>query len=81
MRAPHRKNPRKADRFVPGPDSDLSTMADEADYVISTEHKDYLTSAGPGNLRSDATRCPEDSISMRSEAGSKRPSAQETSAH
>jgi hypothetical protein len=33
-------------------------MAEEADYIISTEHKDYLTSAGPGNLRSDATRCP-----------------------
>lgn len=27
-------------------------------YVISTEHKDYLTSAGPGRLRSDASACP-----------------------
>lgn len=58
MRAPHRKNPRKDDRFAPGPNTDLSVMADKVDYVISTEHKDYLTSAGPGNLRSDATRCP-----------------------
>jgi hypothetical protein len=26
--------------------------------VISPEHKDYLTSAGPGKLRSDASACP-----------------------
>lgn len=58
MRAPRRKNPRKDDRLVAGPDTDLPAMAEEADYIISTEHKDYLTSAGPGNLRSDATRCP-----------------------
>ncbi|MGH3166280.1 MAG: hypothetical protein ACRDN0_10360 [Trebonia sp.] len=58
MRAPRRKNPRKDDRLAPGPDADLSALAGEADYIISTEHKDYLTSAGPGNLRSDATRCP-----------------------
>jgi len=58
MRAPHRKNPRKDDRLVPAPGTDLSSMAEKADYIISTEHKDYLTSAGPGNLRSDATRCP-----------------------
>lgn len=33
-------------------------MSGEVSYVISTEHKDYLTSAGPGNLRSDASACP-----------------------
>jgi hypothetical protein len=27
-------------------------------YVISREHKDYLTEAGPGALRSDANACP-----------------------
>jgi hypothetical protein len=37
---------------------DLAKMAGEVSYIISTEHKDYLTSAGPGNLRSDATACP-----------------------
>lgn len=58
MRAPHRKKPRKDDQLAPGTQIDLSDMAEEVDYVISTEHKDYLTSAGPGNLRSDATRCP-----------------------
>jgi hypothetical protein len=58
MRAPRRKNPRKDDRLVPGPDTDLPAMAKDVDYVISTEHKDHFTSAGPGNLRSDATRCP-----------------------
>ena len=58
MRTPHRKRPRKDDRLVPGPDADLSTMAGKVSYVISTEHKDYLTIAGPGNLRSDASACP-----------------------
>jgi hypothetical protein len=33
-------------------------MAEKMTYVISSEHKDYLTSAGPGNLRSDASACP-----------------------
>jgi hypothetical protein len=43
---------------VPGPDVDLAAMAEKVTYVISTEHKDYLTSAGPGRLRSDASACP-----------------------
>jgi hypothetical protein len=60
MRAPRRKKPRKDARLAPDPRIDLAAMADKIDYVISTEHKDYLTSAGPGNLRSDATRCPRD---------------------
>jgi hypothetical protein len=58
MRAPRRKHPRKDDRLAPGADTNLSVLSDTADYVISTEHKDYLTSAGPANLRTDATRCP-----------------------
>lgn len=58
MKTPNRKRPRKDQRLAPGPKTDLSAMAEKIDYVISTEHKDYLTSAGPGNLRSDATRCP-----------------------
>lgn len=58
MRAPHRKRPRKDDQLVPGPETDLAGMSGEVSYVISTEHKDYLTSAGPGNLRSDASACP-----------------------
>lgn len=58
MRTPNRKRPRKDERLTLGPTTDLSAMAEKVDYVISTEHKDYLTSAGPGNLRSDATRCP-----------------------
>ncbi|HEX4705400.1 MAG TPA: hypothetical protein VH352_24960, partial [Pseudonocardiaceae bacterium] len=33
-------------------------MADDVSYIISPEHKDYMTSAGPGRLRSDATACP-----------------------
>lgn len=58
MRAPHRKRPRKDDQLAPGPETDLTSIADKVSYIISTEHKDYLTSAGPGNLRSDASACP-----------------------
>jgi len=58
MRAPHRRRPRKEDRLLPGPETDLDAMAEKVTYIISTEHKDYLTSAGPGNLRSDASACP-----------------------
>jgi len=58
MRAPHRKRPRKDDQLAPGPETNLATVADKVSYIISTEHKDYLTSAGPGNLRSDTSACP-----------------------
>jgi hypothetical protein len=58
VRKLHRHRPRKLDRLVPGPDVDLVAMAEKVTYVISTEHKDYLTSAGPGRLRSDASACP-----------------------
>jgi hypothetical protein len=33
-------------------------LADQASYILTPEHKDYLTAAGPGKLRSDATPCP-----------------------
>jgi hypothetical protein len=36
----------------------LTVIADKVTYVISPEHKDYLTIAGPGRLRSDASACP-----------------------
>ncbi len=58
MRTPHRRRPRKDQRFLPGQETDLAAMAEKVTYVISAEHKDYLTSAGPGNLRSDASACP-----------------------
>jgi hypothetical protein len=58
MRSPHRYRPRKLDRLVPGADIDLAAIAETVTYVISPEHKDYLTSAGPGQLRSDASACP-----------------------
>lgn len=72
MRTPHRKRPRKDDRLVPGPDADLSTMAGKVSYVISTEHKDYLTIAGPGNLRSDASACHVAWTSTKSRDGCER---------
>ncbi|WP_144120903.1 hypothetical protein [Catellatospora sichuanensis] len=37
---------------------DLEAMAEKVTYIISPEHKDYITSAGPGKLRSDASACP-----------------------
>jgi hypothetical protein len=60
MRSPGRKRPRKSDRLIPGPEHDLERMAEEASYIISTEHKAYYTSAGPGRLRSDASACPKE---------------------
>lgn len=58
MRAPHRHRPRRLDRFVPARGFDLAALSEKVAYVISPEHKDYLTSAGPGRLRSDASACP-----------------------
>jgi hypothetical protein len=58
MRAPKRKRPRQDERLQPGLHIDLAEMSEKVSYVISREHKDYLTSAGPGNLRSDASACP-----------------------
>ncbi len=58
MRTPHRHRPRKLDRLAPTRDTDLAALSEKVTYSISTEHKDYLTSAGPGRLRSDASACP-----------------------
>lgn len=46
MRAPKRRRPRNGARLVPGAQTDLVEMSQEVSYVISTEHKDYMTSAG-----------------------------------
>ena len=35
-------------------------MAQEASYIVSSEHKAHFTSAGPGKLRSDASACPKE---------------------
>ncbi len=58
MRAPKRRHPRKDQRLVSGPDIDFGALSKRVSYVISAEHKDYLTTAGPGRLRSDASACP-----------------------
>jgi hypothetical protein len=58
MRAPKRRRPRNGARLVPGVQTDLAEMSQTVSYVISAEHKDYMTSAGPGNLRSDASAWP-----------------------
>jgi len=71
MRAPKRRRPRNGARLVPGVQTDLVKMSQTVSYVISTEHKDYMTSAGPGNLRSDASACPR---GKKRRTGSRRPS-------
>jgi hypothetical protein len=58
VRAPKRRRPRKSDRLDPAGNYDLDEIADKAKYIVSAEHKDYLTNAGPGKLRSDASVCP-----------------------
>jgi hypothetical protein len=57
VRTTHRRRPRKDDRLVAST-AELAGLADKVSYVISPEHKDYLTAAGIGRLRSDATACP-----------------------
>src|SRR5215212_4709301 len=58
MRAPKRHRPRKATRLPADNRVDLDALAARVSYGPSPEHKDYLTSAGPGKLRSDASACP-----------------------
>ena len=58
MRSPSRRRPRRGARLSETAQVDLAALARRVSYVISTEHKDYKTSAGPGRLRSDATPCP-----------------------
>jgi hypothetical protein len=58
MRTTKRRRPRKEQRLAVSPQIDLAELAESVSYVISPEHKDYLTTAGPGKLRSDASACP-----------------------
>lgn len=60
MRKVRRHRPLRRTRVDPPVGSDLQALAEQATYVISREHKDYQTEAGPGGLRSDATACPRD---------------------
>jgi hypothetical protein len=56
-----RKRHRRAkhERIFPWPDSQSppGEVCQKASYVGSSEHKDYLSAAGPPALRSDAARC------------------------
>ena len=58
MRKPNRRRPLTRARVEPPLATDMPQLAATASYVISPEHKDYLTEAGPGRLRSDASPCP-----------------------
>jgi hypothetical protein len=60
MRTTKRRRPLKRDRLGTGTEVDLDVMAEKVSYVLTPEHKDYLTAAGPGKLRSDASACPRD---------------------
>jgi len=60
MRTTKRHRPLKRDRLGVGTQVDLDAMAEKVSYVLTPEHKDYLTTAGPGRLRSDASACPRD---------------------
>lgn len=60
MRSVSRRRPLVRAKATPGDEGAFKTLAARASYTISTEHKDYLTEAGPGALRSDATPCPRD---------------------
>ena len=60
MRKVRRRRPLNRARVAPPPGVDLAQLAGRATYVISREHKDYLTEQGPGALRSDASPCPRD---------------------
>jgi hypothetical protein len=58
MRKTKRHRPLKRERLRSGTGVDLDAVAKKVNYVPSPEHKDYLTVAGPGKLRSDASACP-----------------------
>jgi hypothetical protein len=57
MRTPKRKRPRRRAIAPPPPGIDLNELAARASYIGSPEHKSYLSAAGPGRLRSDASQC------------------------
>jgi hypothetical protein len=58
VRAARRRRPRQDARLAGCSVADLEKLSVKVQYVISAEHKDYLTSAGPARLRSDASACP-----------------------
>ena len=60
MRSVKRRRPLSRARAAVPDGVDLDVLAATATYVVSAEHKDYLTEAGPGALRSDASPCPRD---------------------
>ena len=60
VRKVNRRRPLRRARITPPPGVDVTELAEKATYVLSREHKDYFTEAGPGSLRSDATPCPRD---------------------
>ena len=60
MRTAKRRRPLKRDRLDEDATVDLDGMARKVDYILTPEHKDYKTTAGPGKLRSDASACPRD---------------------
>src|SRR6266545_5929373 len=60
MRASARRRPLRRARIAPPLGLELDTLALGSRYVGSSEHKSYLSPAGPPRLRADATRCDPD---------------------
>src|SRR5260370_21499279 len=60
MRTTKLRRTLKRERLATGLGIDLEALAGTVSYVLTPEHKDYLTAAGPGKLRSDASACPRD---------------------
>jgi hypothetical protein len=58
MRTTKRRRPLKRDRLAADKQIDVDGIADRVSYVLTPEHKGYLTAAGPGKLRSDASASP-----------------------
>lgn len=60
VRHPRRRRPRSSTQLTSASQEQLNDLAGRVAYIPSPEHKNYLTTAGPGRLRSDASPCPRD---------------------
>lgn len=58
MRAPHRRRPRKHQLQALPDEADRHSLAEQARYVGSPDHKDRPSFAGQPRLRADASCCP-----------------------
>lgn len=57
MRATKRRHPMRRRVVAPPGGVDLTLLAERVSYVGSSEHKNFLSFAGPFNPRADASKC------------------------